>query len=244
MQKHGFFFTVHAWAENLDSWLIDYGYLATWADLERLIWQALYPVQGSSDAQVLPIWRAALDTGGGKTDNVDLTRTEEAYNWLRLQMPGRVHGVKGMSHSQTRRIKPTVIDKLPHSSRPIAGGLEIRLVDSSQFKRLFHQRLDREPAEIGQHIFLHAATGADFAQQILAEELRRKGNHQEYWYQTRSANHYLDCTAYSLACVDAEWVVSFQVLARAMKAQARAAVGAPDAAQSARESQQIKSGRW
>ncbi len=218
MQKHGFYFVVDAWAENFDSWMIDYGQLTTWDDLESLIWQATYHVEGSPD-QVMSIWRAAMDTGGGKTDNVEITRTEEAYEWLRRQIPGRIFGIKGMSRPQLRRIKPSVIDKFPHSNHPIPGGLELRLIDSGQFKLLFHQRLDRDPAEMGQHVYLHAETGLDFARQILAEELRRKGNGHPYWYQIHQANHYLDCKAYSAACVDSEWHVSFQVLARALKEQ-------------------------
>ena len=228
MQKYGFWFTVWAWAENYDSWLIDYGRLLSWDDLEKLIFATLYPITpeaggltGSNSFHVMPIWRAAIDTGGGKTDNVEITRTEEAYEWLRRMPSGRIYGIKGMSRPQTRRIKPTIIDKLPHSSKPIPGGLELRLIDSGQFKVIVHQRLDREPAEIGQHIFLHAETGADFARHITAEELRRKRTGQQYWHQVRAANHLLDCTAYAASCVDSEWVISFSIISRLLKEQQR-----------------------
>jgi phage terminase large subunit GpA-like protein len=217
MQKHGFWYVLRAWAENFDSWLIDHNQLTTWAALEQFLYHSVYRIEGTD--QVMTIWRAAMDTGGGKTENVDLTRTEEAYLWLREQPPGVIYGIKGMSRPQARRIKPTGIDKLPHSSLPIPGGLQIYLVDSSRFKVLFHNRLDRDPAEIGQHVFLHADTGLDYAQQILAEELHRKPNGVTYWHKIRAANHWLDAEAYAAACVDPEFVPSFSTICRRIREQ-------------------------
>lgn len=215
MQKYGFWYVIDAWAENFDSWMIDYGRLATWEELETLIWNTAYQVDGTDESK--RIWRAAIDTGGGKTDNVEITRTEECYQWLRKQLTGTVYGIKGMSRPQSNRVKPIIIDKLPHTNRPIPGGLQLRLIDSSQFKKIVHHRFDREATDIGQHIYLHADTKEDFARQITAEELRRRKSGDEYWHQVRPANHLLDCKAYSAACVDSEWTINFSAFARAIK---------------------------
>jgi phage terminase large subunit GpA-like protein len=74
VQKDGFWFVVRAWAEDLTSWLVQYGYLANFADVETLLWRTQYPIEG--EGGTMGIWRAAMDTGGGQTEDDVWTRTE------------------------------------------------------------------------------------------------------------------------------------------------------------------------
>jgi phage terminase large subunit GpA-like protein len=95
VQRYGFWFAVRAWARDFTSWLIHYGNLATWEDVEQLLFETRYPCEGRDE--FLPIWRAGLDTGGTKGTG-DLSMTEEAYFWLRRNGIGRgcrVWGTKG-----------------------------------------------------------------------------------------------------------------------------------------------------
>jgi phage terminase large subunit GpA-like protein len=140
VQKYTFWFVVRAWAEDHTSWLIQYGELATWEDVEALVFRTRYPVAGTDET--MGIWRAALDTGGGKTDD-DWTRTEEIYEWLRANGRGIAYGTKGASRQQLKRVRLSVMDTFPHSRKPIPGGLELYLIDSDAFKGIIHWRLER-----------------------------------------------------------------------------------------------------
>jgi phage terminase large subunit GpA-like protein len=216
-----------AWAEDLTSWLIQYGFLTDWAGVEALLFHTAYRVQDSE--RTMEIWRAAIDTGGGQTEDGEWTRTEEIYEWLRSNGRGRVFGTKGASRSQLQRVRVTVIDKLPRSNLVIPGGLELRLLDSAAFKELLHFRLERGAAildeagkKIGekpesQRFYLHADTGVDYASQILAEELCRDRRGKKYWKRVRKANHLLDAECLAAACADSQWLPSLKMLAAWMK---------------------------
>ncbi len=228
-QKRGFWFVVRAWAEDLTSWLIQYGYMTTWEDIEQLIYQTEYNIHEST--QTMKIWRAGIDTGGGETDDSDWSRTEEIYQWLRRQPMGaaaKIYGTKGATHLRAlaaKRIKISRIDTLPSSNKPIPGGLELRLLDSSQYKGLVHFRLGRKeaiddaPAET-QRFYVHQGVGIDYVKQLLSEEWRQLGGKQGKkwgWKQTYAHNHLLDCECIAAACADNEWLPSLQMMAVYLK---------------------------
>lgn len=163
------------------------------------------------------IWRAALDTGGGKSSDGEWSRTEEAYQWLRSQRPGIVFGTKGASRPQLKRVTVSTIDKMPSSSKPIPGGLQLRLLDVDQFKDLIHWRLSRKRDDKHQDtqcFYLHKETGEDYALQILAEEKHRDRKGKVEWIQVRRDNHLLDCEVMAAACADSEWFPSLSMLSR------------------------------
>lgn len=211
MQKNGFWFVVRAWDKDLNSHAVQYGSLSTWDDVKTLVFETNYPVENTG--RTMGIWRAAIDTGGGKNDDDDWTRTEEAYQWLRKNSRGRIFGIKGASLRQVNRIKRTVIDKFPNKNKKIPGGLELRLLDTFQYKELLHWRLSREPDE-SQYLSLHSGTDLDYAKQILAEELRKDKHGVKHFVQIRKDNHLLDCEVYAAACADNEWAPSLSFLAR------------------------------
>jgi len=97
MQKLGFWFTVRAWAKDFTSWLIHYGFLPSWEDLDNLLFNTVYPQPAAG--RDLRIWRAGFDTGGGKKYE-EMSMTEEAYWWIRQNGAGRgcrVYATKGSS---------------------------------------------------------------------------------------------------------------------------------------------------
>jgi phage terminase large subunit GpA-like protein len=233
-QKRGFWFVVRAWGEDLTSWLIQYGYLMSWADVETLIWRTSYRVEGSQNT--MEIWRAAIDTGGGADESEGTTMPEETYQWLRRQPPVafgnngapilRIFGIKGASTVGSwngKRIRESRIDSMPYSQKPIPGGLELRLLDTEQFKGLIHWRLDRKESD-SQQFFLHADTGEDYARQLLSEEYGPDPKHRgkKCWRVRRGylANHLLDAEVMAAACADPQWQPSLQMLAGFLKRQA------------------------
>lgn len=225
MQRLGFWYVVRAWAPDLTSWLVQYGALDSWKAVEDLIFRSTWQRMGSETR--VPIWRAALDTGGGLALGEEHSRTEEAYQWLRKVAPyGRIYGVKGGSVRRVSRVHLTQIDRYPGTSKPIPGGLALRILDVDQFKDVIHFRLSKKDGE-SQGYWLYAGTGVDYAQQLLAEEKRRdRRTKRLQWVQVRDANHLLDCEVYAASCADPEWTPSLQAMA-AMMIQNQAADVAP-----------------
>lgn len=68
MQKVGFWFEVWAFERDLQSGrkaMIQHGYLPDWQAVEALVFDSRFRVD-DRDRMDLPVWRAALDTGGGE----------------------------------------------------------------------------------------------------------------------------------------------------------------------------------
>jgi len=213
VQKKGCWFAVRAWEPDLTSHLIQYGYLSTLDDVEILVFQTRYTIENSTET--MGIWRAAMDTGGGRVEGSEWSRTEEIYQWIRKNGRGYVFGIKGASRVQLKRVNVKVIDKMPRRNRPIPGGLELRILDTAQFKDLLHWRLTRKENE-SQRFYLHSGTGLDYTRQFLSEQKRRDRRRRWYWKQTSSENHLLDCEVYAAACADSEWLPSLSMLAASM----------------------------
>jgi terminase, large subunit len=208
VQKHGFYYVVRAWGKDYTSWLIDYGFLGNWSDVDHLLFQKRYPVQGCD--RVAGIWRAAIDTGGGKYDS-QMSSTEETYLWLQSRMGYgagcRVWGVKGSSHPLATKMRiGNPLNKTP-SGKPLKIGMRSILLDSDRLKDVFFYRLERAQEQLPSGAYLHAATDEDYAKQILAEEKRIDEKGFEKWEKKHSSspNHYLDCECMCLIVADWEW---------------------------------------
>jgi terminase, large subunit len=210
VQKDGFWFLVKSWTRDMSSHRVQYGYITTWADVENLVFHTRYPVEGNPDAS-MGIWRAAIDTGGGKNDDDDWSKTEEIYAWLRKNGKNVVFGVKGSSTAQVKKVNPRVIDKMARGNRPIPGGITLYFLDTDAFKEAFFWRLGRKPGE-PQAITLHADTDLAYARQVLAEQKQRDKKGNVSWVQVRRDNHLLDCEVYSDACADPEWMPSLLLI--------------------------------
>lgn len=205
VQKYGRWFAVRAWARDFTSWLIHYGLLPTWEDVEKLLFETSYPVHESD--RTMNIWRAAVDTGGGRADD-GISMTEDTYLWLRQNMVGRgcrVWGTKGASGSLSGKLhigKP--LDKTP-SGRPIPGGLQIIQLDTGKLKDAFHYRLDLAIKGMPQGAYLHSEVDDIYFKQIMAEEKRVDRRGIQEWVQVKKENHMLDCEVGCLILADPEW---------------------------------------
>jgi phage terminase large subunit GpA-like protein len=219
VQKRGFWYLVRAWMPVLSSYVIDYGYVDDWEQVAKILFNTWYPVLregGIPDfpggvvppdaltGEVLPIWRAAIDSGGTETDGV-FTRTEEVYMWTRAYGQGTAFACKGASHAQAAPVRRVMRERMPHNGRPIPGGLPLYLLDTGVFKTLDFSRMLNPDSK--QPLRLHAECGSDLTEQIAAEKLVRR-NGRLVWEQRRGANHLLDCLMLSAACADASWTPS------------------------------------
>lgn len=209
VQKRGFWYTVYAWRADLSSSLIDYGRLTDWDSVHALLHETRYEYETDSPnaGKSLGIWRAGIDSGGTRTVEDVVSRTEEVYNYVRRHGAGRVFACKGASHESHTPVRATSIDRLPSSRVRIPGGLWLYLLDTHYFKSLIFARL--EP-DAHQPLTLHNATTESFAAQIAAEALVRDRNGKLVWVKKSKNNHLLDCTMMAHACVDGSWLPSFQ----------------------------------
>lgn len=205
VQKFGFWFIVRAFAADYTSWLVHHGFLTTWADVEQLLFDTIYPVVDSE--KKMRIFRVCMDTGGGDKYQ-GMSMTEEIYWWLRDNNRGRgcrVWGTKGSSHTLPGKLqvgKP--LDKTP-SGKLLPGGLRIISVDTVKMKDAYHYHLNRAIEGLPQGAYLHKEIGADYADQILAEEKQITDRGIEEWVQIRANNHYLDCECLAMLAADPEF---------------------------------------
>lgn len=198
-QANGKWVVIRAWQRDLSSHLVRHGFVETWEELEQWIFRDVYPLEGSD--MVLPIWRAAIDTGGTGFDEEDETMTEQVYDWLRGAGRG-VFGVKGLSKSigGGKKMKLSVIDKMPgKSGRPIPGGIRLWLLDTALIKNAISMRI-----EAGK-FHLHSGVGEIYARHLTAEAKQRDKRGKFAWtVQGKRANHLFDCEVYAAAMADPE----------------------------------------
>jgi len=211
VQKYGFWFLVRAWARDYTSWMIHYGFLSYWAEIEDLLFMREYPRADDGSGSGLRIWRAGIDTGGGKYDE-QISSAEQVYLWLLKNRVGRgcqVWGTKGASRNLASKI--SIGKSLQHTptGRSIPGGLSIISLDTNKLKDTVHFRLDKAMAGTAEtaHMaaYLHSGTGPDYARQIMAEVKKQDKKGQETWAQEYRDNHLLDCEVIAHALADPEW---------------------------------------
>ncbi len=217
-QKHGFWFVVRAWTAELTSWNIHHGFLETWEDIETLLYATTYPchcdasLASGGNIKPLRIFRACIDTGGGKKYD-DMSMTEETYYWL-IKNRGRggiaVWGTKGASNPLPGMLQLGNAIMSSPSGKKLPAALRILSVDTTKAKDQFHYRLGLSGKDDTRHLpgaaFLHSATGADYAAQILAEQKQVTDKNAEEWVNIHQRpNHLLDAEVLAAACVEMEF---------------------------------------
>jgi phage terminase large subunit GpA-like protein len=206
VQKFGFWFVVRAWARDFSSWLIHYGFIGSWEDVEALL-DSAYPQ--ADGGQPMKIWRAAIDSGGGDAED-GLSMTEQAYFWVRAHNTGRTYrlwATKGSSSEIPGAVAKfgESRDRTP-SGKPLPGGLQLVLIDTTKMKEIVFARINNAAAGNGfQPAYLNCDVGPDYAHQVSAEEKRRDKRGRIEWVRIRKDNHLLDAEILAQALVDPTW---------------------------------------
>lgn len=208
VQKFSFYYTVRAWARNMTSWLIRYGQVETWDEINEILFTDSYPVVGTDKS--MRVWRCFVDTGG--TEGAEgVSMTEETYTWLRNFSRGIVFGIKGQSTRTAERVRYTVIDRMPgRKGLPIPGGLRLFLLNTSELKDALAYRLDIPIDQPGAWL-LHEEVGDDYARHITNEEKRIDRKGKAAW-QAVGPQHWLDAEVYALAAADPQAAGGVRVL--------------------------------
>lgn len=206
-QKHGKWIAIRAWVRDgasVESHLIRNGFVETFEDLERWIFQDVYQVENSRT--VLPIWRGAIDIGGTDTDDFeDETMTEAVYDWLRAHGRGVMFGIKGSSRQigGGKKMRSSIIDRYPSRrgkvGKPIPGGLKLWLIDTALVKNAVWSRIDTGKFHV------HADIDATYAKHMTAEQKEKTPQGKTIWkVKGHRANHLFDAEVYAAAMADPE----------------------------------------
>ncbi|MEN6422620.1 MAG: terminase gpA endonuclease subunit [Smithella sp.] len=209
VQKSGFWFAVRAWARDirgLTGWLIHYGAVATWGEIENLLYETEYPIVDGSGT--MRIWRAGFDTGGGKKYE-DMSMTEETYWWIIANFNRGVQlwGTKGSSRPIPGLVrKGEALLKTP-SGKKLPDWFHLALIDTEKIKDLFHYGIDQAISGGGNALYLHRDTDEIYAKHILAEEKRMdKKSKTAKWERIRATNHLLDADCGCVALAQPQWL--------------------------------------
>ncbi len=193
-QKDGFYYVVHAWANDYTTLLTRYGYTTDYKEILKVVFESRYRIVGTDVS--MPIVRAFWDSGGHRTD--------EIYEICRTEGRGIIFPIKGMSVNSSIPIKESILDKYPGTNKPILGGLKLISINTTYYKEAIHRKMQVEEGLRGRWN-VHKDIAEDYIMQMTAEEKRRvkKGNrYEERWVQIRRDNHYLDCSVYAFAAAD------------------------------------------
>lgn len=206
VQMVGFWFAVRAWGRDYTSWLVQYGFLDAWSDVEKLVFDSTWPVEGRDDV-TMGLWRAAIDTGGHK-DSKDhqsegWSQSEETKNWL-YEHEGRgiVYGTKGASTRQDGIVRATSVGTDPEVPSRYQQKIVMRHLDTDYLKSQIQARMQAGAKTAP--MWLHRETGDDYIRQICSEK-QVIGKDGRLSWEVHGANHLLDCEVGASACVHVDW---------------------------------------
>jgi len=175
VQLNHFWWGVRAWGPKLTSWLVDYGRVETWAEIETIMDRPYPSIWG----EVAHINLACIDSG---------YNADEVYQFCAMHMDVCLP-TKGSSKPMRSRHSVSMIDKY--------AGLRLYVFDSNQFKDFVAGRLTIAPGIPGSW---NVYQGCDqrYADMICAEqknEIKDKKGRVTYEWQPISShaqNHMLD----------------------------------------------------
>ena len=178
VQLDHFWYSVRAWGPHLTSWLVDYGRLETWTDVETVINRDYPDVNGV----VRNINLACVDSG---------YNTDEVYEFCAQHMDVTVPS-KGSATALKSRYNVTVIDRVK------GFGMRLYTFDPNQLKSFIASRMSIDPGSQGSWN-VYRDIDREYCDQICAEQLvekkDKKGRITTSWEKISShaANHLLDC---------------------------------------------------
>lgn len=178
VQLNHFWYSVRAWGPHLTSWLVDYGRLETWADVETVINRNYATTQG----EIRNVNLACIDSG---------YNTDEVYAFCAQHMDVAIP-TKGSAVALRSRYQVTVLDKGK------GFGLRLYTFDPNQMKNFVASRMPIDPGSAGSWN-VYRDIDREYADQICAEQRvekkDKKGRIMTVWEKISShaANHLLDC---------------------------------------------------
>lgn len=178
VQLDHFWYSVRAWGPHLTSWLVDYGRIETWADVETVINRDYADTNG----EIRNVNLACIDSG---------YNTDEVYEFCAQHMDVAVPS-KGSSTQLKSRYNVTILDKGK------GFGLRLYTMDPNQLKNFIASRMSIDAGSHGSWN-VYRDIDREYCDQICAEQLvekkDKKGRITSVWEKISShaQNHLLDC---------------------------------------------------
>lgn len=180
VQAYGYWYVLRAWRRGGTSWLIRYGMVESVAGLDEIA-GAAYPLPSGA----MRVTRVYIDSG---------FFTKQVYDVCKGRPGWRP--IKGSGTNASRTLS---LSKL-HAER-----LTLITICVDTYKDALQRKFQIRSGDPGAW-YLPADTGADYAQQLCAEEVieekTRYGFLRRRWKQTKRDNHLGDCETYQLAAAD------------------------------------------
>ncbi len=179
VQLDHFWYAVRAWGPHMTSWLVDYGRVETWADLETVINRNYADTNG----EIRNINLACIDSG---------YNTDAVYSFCAANMDVLVP-TKGSATPLKSRYNVTILDK--HQA---GFGLRLYVMDPNQMKNFIASRMSIDAGAHGSWN-VYRDIDREYCDQICAEQRvekkDKKGHVTIAWEKISShaANHLLDC---------------------------------------------------
>lgn len=220
VQKNGLYYTVRAWGSDMESWLIEHGFLAGETDGVQ-VWQDLAKFKDFHYGS-LPIERCLIDSG---------YRTQFVYAFCRKYKMW-AWPTKGRDTIEAKPLQVGKLDIGSGSGKVLAGGLSVLHINTDYFKRWVHERIDREP-DLPGGFHLPEDVSEDYCKQLVSEARIVKPSGRPVWQRVYKDNHYFDCEVLQVAC--AYSLNLQQITAEQLQAQVRKRKVATDKAVEARD---------
>jgi phage terminase large subunit GpA-like protein len=186
VQKNGLYYVVRAWGPNMESWLIEHGFLTGPTDGE-LVWKDLLEFKDEHYGG-LPIDRCFIDSG---------YRTQFVYAFCRANRTW-AFPTKGRDTIDATPLQKTKLDIAKNSGRRLAGGLMIYHINTDYFKRWVHERIERDP-ELPGGFHLCEDANDDYCKQLVSEARTVKASGKVIWVRLFKDNHYFDTEVLQVA---------------------------------------------
>lgn len=150
-----------------------------------------------TDQASIPIWRAALDTGGTKNVGSDDSMTEECYQFISEhggKVPGRVWGVKGSHFSRVQKGLPPI----GTGKAKVNNLYPVIFVDTSYYGHTIARLIEKKK------LHLHKGTTQEFVNHLSGEIFVQDDKGKWKW-QLKSTSRRIDyraATKYALAMLE------------------------------------------
>jgi len=183
-QDNGFWYVIRGWGENMQSWLIRYGFVLNTDDLDQVLLRDRYTdMQGREYIVNL----AVIDAMGH--------RTSEIYDYCRGRrgfLPAKGEQRMANPHAISK------IDKYPGTTIAIPGGVNLLRHNTNYFKDMLSTKMNVPAADPGAFL-MHADLNSDYIKHMTAEFKNEKG----FWECPKGKdNHLWDCEALAIVAAD------------------------------------------
>ncbi len=187
VQEDCFWYSVYAWGTRMKGWLIDYGCVYSWDDVQNILdkeWAI------GETGQLCRVQLMLIDSG---------FHAHEVYDFCVLN-PGVAIPSKGSSVAN-----PNMPIKESRVEDKRWGGLELLIIDTAYYKRAIHDAIKPPKPEMKPSWNIYEGIHREYAEHICSEHCviskNKNGQQVRTWKQVADGapNHLLDCAVYAMA---------------------------------------------